>query len=122
MPSSSTRDYVAQIGLIKDQTLRLILLRLNDSIAQLKEDLAAASPTDVASATALTALTARVTKAEQTLKQLLYSGYRDYQQIADPIAPSKGTARQYSRDNGAGKSQMVVRFPSGAVQVLATEP
>jgi hypothetical protein len=26
------------------------------------------------------------------------------------------------RDNGAGKEQIVVRFATGAVQVLATEP
>lgn len=31
-------------------------------------------------------------------------------------------ARIYAKDNGAGKTQLVVRFGSGAVQVLATEP
>ena len=42
----------------------------------------------------------------------------------DPAAPD-GTnfhGRFYMRDNGAGKSQFVVRFPTGAIQVLATEP
>jgi hypothetical protein len=28
----------------------------------------------------------------------------------------------YAKDNGSGKTQLVVRFASGAVQVLATEP
>lgn len=32
------------------------------------------------------------------------------------------TARIYARDNGSGKSQLVVQFATGAVQVLATEP
>lgn len=32
------------------------------------------------------------------------------------------TVRLYSRDNGAGKTQLVARFATGAVQVLATEP
>lgn len=28
----------------------------------------------------------------------------------------------FTRDNGSGKTQVVARFPTGAVQVLATEP
>lgn len=28
----------------------------------------------------------------------------------------------YCRDNGAGKEQLIARFNTGAVQVLATEP
>lgn len=43
-------------------------------------------------------------------------------EIADPAAPSADVGRVYVRDNGAGKTQLVVRFPTGAVQVLATEP
>lgn len=42
--------------------------------------------------------------------------------ISDPTAPSTGTGKLYYRDNGSGKVQLVVRFPTGAVQVLATEP
>lgn len=42
---------------------------------------------------------------------------------ASPDAPiDPGTGTWFFRDNGAGKSQFCVRFPSGAVQVLATEP
>lgn len=42
---------------------------------------------------------------------------------ATPTAPAlAGSGVFFFRDNGAGKSQFCVRFPSGAVQVLATEP
>ena len=43
-------------------------------------------------------------------------------EISDPSAPAANRARLYVRDNGSGKTQLVVRFSSGAVQVLATEP
>jgi hypothetical protein len=41
---------------------------------------------------------------------------------ADPAAPPADNARLYARDNGSGKTQLCVRFSSGAVQVLATQP
>lgn len=40
----------------------------------------------------------------------------------DPAAGAANTARLFVKDNGAGKTQLVVRFPTGAVQVIATEP
>jgi hypothetical protein len=40
----------------------------------------------------------------------------------DLAAGATNTARLYCRDNGAGKTQLVVRFNTGAVQVIATEP
>ena len=40
----------------------------------------------------------------------------------DPAAPGSDGARLYTRDNGAGKTQLCVRFASGAVQVLSTQP
>jgi hypothetical protein len=43
-------------------------------------------------------------------------------EIADPAAPPSNSGRLFARDNGAGKTQLCVRFPTGAVQVLATEP
>jgi hypothetical protein len=43
-------------------------------------------------------------------------------EMSDPAAPSANMGRLYFRDNGAGKTQLVVRFPTGAVQVIATEP
>lgn len=41
---------------------------------------------------------------------------------ADPAAPAANKAVLYSKDNGGGKTQIVARFPTGAVQVIATEP
>jgi hypothetical protein len=41
---------------------------------------------------------------------------------ADPTAPPANNGDLYVRDNGSGKSQLCVRFPTGAVQVIATEP
>lgn len=43
-------------------------------------------------------------------------------EISDPTAPSANKGRLYFKDNGAGKTQLVARFPTGAVQVIATEP
>ena len=40
----------------------------------------------------------------------------------DPGNPTGDRARLYARDNGAGKTQLVVVFSSGAVQVIATQP
>jgi hypothetical protein len=39
----------------------------------------------------------------------------------DPDAPAANAARLFVRDNGSGKEQLCVRFPTGAVQVIATE-
>jgi hypothetical protein len=44
------------------------------------------------------------------------------QERSDPAAPATNNGILYVRDNGSGKSQLVVRFPTGAVQVIATEP
>jgi hypothetical protein len=38
-----------------------------------------------------------------------------------PPSPLSG-ARLFARDNGSGKAQLCVLFPTGAVQVIATEP
>lgn len=45
-----------------------------------------------------------------------------YTERADPAAPAANQAVVYARDNGSGKTQLCVRFSSGAVQVLATQP
>lgn len=39
-----------------------------------------------------------------------------------PAAPAANNARVFVRDNGSGKTQLCVRFPTGAIQVLSTEP
>jgi hypothetical protein len=49
-------------------------------------------------------------------------GYQDIGERADPGAPASDFARLFARDDGTGKTQLCVRFPTGAVQVIATEP
>lgn len=41
---------------------------------------------------------------------------------ADPAAGAANSARLYARDNGSGKTQLCVRFNTGAIQVIATQP
>jgi len=50
------------------------------------------------------------------------TGFEEFTERADPAAGAVNTARLYAKDNGAGKTQLVVRFNTGAVQVIATEP
>lgn len=50
------------------------------------------------------------------------AGWIEGLEIADPAAPSANRGRLYFRDNGSSKTQLCVRFPTGAVQVIATEP
>lgn len=49
-------------------------------------------------------------------------GQLQFIETTDPSAPAANNCILYSRDNGSGKTQLCVRFPTGAVQVLATEP
>ena len=42
--------------------------------------------------------------------------------VAAPSAPASNRAVLFARDNGSGKTQIAARFPSGAVQTVATEP
>lgn len=46
----------------------------------------------------------------------------EFTEVADFAAGATNKARLYARDNGSGKTQLVVIFPTGVVQVLATEP
>lgn len=51
------------------------------------------------------------------------TGYIEFpEQSADAAAPAANNIRLYAKDNGSGKTQIVARFPTGAVQVIATEP
>jgi hypothetical protein len=43
-------------------------------------------------------------------------------EIGVPTAPAANRARLFIKDNGAGKTQLCVRFNTGAVQVVATQP
>lgn len=56
------------------------------------------------------------------LTTVAQSGFIGLTEMADPAIPGANRSRIYCRDNGAGKTQVVVVFPTGAVQVLATEP
>ncbi len=60
-------------------------------------------------------------QASIALLNVVGSGYYDIAEMTAPAAPAANTARIYCVDNG-GKSQLVCRFPSGAVQQLAIEP
>jgi hypothetical protein len=50
------------------------------------------------------------------------TGYMDMREQTDPAAPAANFARMFTRDNGSGKTQLCVRFATGAVQVISTEP
>ena len=51
------------------------------------------------------------------------SGYIEArEQSPDPDAPSADRGRLFFKDNGLGKTQLVARFATGAVQIVATEP
>jgi hypothetical protein len=51
---------------------------------------------------------------------VLVNGYSELVEIGTPSAPPANHARLFVRDNGSGKTQLCVRFPSGAAKVLAT--
>lgn len=50
------------------------------------------------------------------------AGAMEFDEMTAPGAGAANTARLYAVDNGAGKTQLVVIFSSGAAQVLATQP
>ncbi len=51
-----------------------------------------------------------------------FSGLLEGSEIADPGSAAPDRGKLYFRDDGAGKTQLVVQFASGPTQVLATEP
>lgn len=50
------------------------------------------------------------------------AGAIEFAEMTAPGGGAANTARLYAVDNGAGKTQLVVVFNTGAAQVLATEP
>lgn len=60
--------------------------------------------------------------------RLVAAGYMSLTQfiemveIAAPAAGAANSARLFTRDNGAGKTQLCVIFNTGAIQVIATQP
>jgi hypothetical protein len=49
------------------------------------------------------------------------SQFIEIAEMTTPAAPGGNRARLFVKDNGLGKTQLCVRFPTGAVKVLATE-
>ncbi len=56
--------------------------------------------------------------------EVIYSSTKGIElaEIAAPSAPAANKGRLFLRDNGAGKTQLAIQFPTGAIQVIATEP
>jgi hypothetical protein len=54
--------------------------------------------------------------------RILTTRYHELVEIHTPAAPGSNHARLFIRDNGNGKTQLCVRFHTGAVKVLATQP
>lgn len=48
--------------------------------------------------------------------------FQGTEQSSDPSAPAANAGRIFFKDNGAGKTQLAVRFNTGATQIIATEP
>ena len=63
------------------------------------------------------------TGTQGVMESLALLGFMELpEQASAPSAPSANRGRLYVEDNGSGKSRFMVRFPSGAAQVVATEP
>lgn len=58
----------------------------------------------------------------ETFEFLKMGKYFEGPEIADPAAPATNNGRLYFKDNGAGKTQACVKFPTGIPQCFATEP
>ena len=50
------------------------------------------------------------------------SNYQEFVETTPPAAPDANHVRIYAEDNGAGKTQLVAKFPSGNAQQIAIEP
>lgn len=53
--------------------------------------------------------------------RVLTTKYHELVEVSTPSAPASNHARLFVRDNGSGKTQLCVRFPTGTVKVLATQ-
>ena len=58
----------------------------------------------------------QVFRGEQAVDGLTFT------EVTTPDAGEADTARLFCRVNGSGKVELCVRFPTGAVQVIETEP
>lgn len=57
-----------------------------------------------------------------TVKNTLNEAYLQIKESSTNNNASNDCARLMVRDNGSGKTQLIVRFATGAIQVLSTEP
>lgn len=51
-----------------------------------------------------------------------FGGFAQFPETSDPTAPATNNVVLYAKDNGAGKTGLYARFPTGAVQQVALEP
>lgn len=112
------RSYPAGLNLVTDLNLRSMIMVMYDQLADLQQK--AAEP--VVTAEEIATIKSQIASLQTAVSDIRSLSYRDFGEIADPLGPGKDSARLYARDNASGKTQLVVRFPTGAVQVLATEP
>lgn len=49
------------------------------------------------------------------------TGYHEFIEMTAPVAGAANTVRAFSQDNGAGKTQWCLQFPTGSPVVVATE-
>lgn len=60
--------------------------------------------------------------AARRIRRQFMAEYMDISEMTAPSAPGANTARLFVQDNGAGKTQLMAIFPSGAAQQVAIEP
>lgn len=58
----------------------------------------------------------------QRIRRGYFSEYFEITEMTAPANAPADKARLFVRDNGASKTQLCVIFPTGAIQVIATEP
>lgn len=69
-----------------------------------------------------TGKTTEASNGSATVYRMEHEEFFEGIEIADPAAPSANTGRLYFKDDGGGKTRLAARFPTGAVQTIATEP
>jgi len=62
------------------------------------------------------------TRRDLDLRNLFHTDYIEGTEMTAPAAPAANKGRLYFEDNGAGKTRLMVIFPSGAAQQIAIEP
>jgi hypothetical protein len=60
--------------------------------------------------------------ADAVLAAVTATGALQMREQSDPATPAGNNAHLYVRDNGSGKTQLCVRWDTGSITVLATEP